>query len=501
MSERIFITVNGKFDETDTCLCRRLPAEAGVNLLRLLKENGFYEADCGGNGSCGKCRVKYLKEAPLPTAGERVVFSPQELRDGCRLACRHTISRDTEIQLMAEVSRLPDIVMEDGFHTGSEEKTEEGALTESPADSTDALPKSASYFAIADIGTTTVAMQAVRDGRIIGSFAALNPQRSFGADVASRIAAAVSGHLQELSEQIRQCLQKGIASLREQCGGMPEFIVAAGNTTMNYLLRGISPEVLGSYPFSPVDTKAVELSIGGVRTFLVPGLSAFVGGDITAGILACGLLESGKPRLLLDLGTNGEMVFERNGSFLCTATAAGPAFEGTVSARMMGADLIDMTARLLQSGDLDSTGLLREPYFTEGAWIDHLRLTNQDIRELQKAKAAVAAGIRILLAHAGVGAEEVDTVYLAGGFGYYLKPESAVKIGLLPGEWLGRIKTVGNSALAGAKVIGERLKNGEDFPTLFQEVKEAAKIMNLAEEKEFAENYVEHMNFPENMEI
>lgn len=475
MSETVEIIVHGKFHQRDSISNRKLTVEKGENLLRALKKNGCYLRDCSGNGTCGKCRVRFLSPAPLPTSNERVLLSAEELRGGYRLACRHCVRSAAEIELHIEPARLPDVIMDE------------------PKDAFDQCDER--YYVIVDIGTTTVAMQAVQGEKKLGSYAAMNPQRSFGADVASRISAGMQGHLREMSDQIRACIMEGVSSLTGQCGRRPDYMVISGNTTMNYILRRLPVEVLGSYPFSPTDTRGAELELGGIKAYLVPGLSAFVGGDITAGILAQEMQTSERDQLLLDLGTNGEMVLGRKGKLLCTATAAGPAFEGGISSQMMGADLIRITAQLLKEGILDETGLFGEPYFSEGIYREGVRITNQDIRELQKAKAAVSAGIGILLKQYGISETQVETIYLAGGFGYYLDPESAIRIGLLPEGFRGKIKAVGNSALAGAGMIGRKLEEGSSFYELFQEVQDNSTVINLAEEAEFQQRFLAHLNF------
>ena len=169
----------------------------------------------------------------------------------------------------------------------------------------------------------------------------------------------------------------------------------------------------------------------------------------------------------------------------------------------MGADLIGITARLLDRQLVDATGLLCEPYFTEGVKEDGICVRQTDIRELQKAKAAIAAGIACLCKHCKITEDAVEIIYLAGGFGYYLDPESAIRIGLFPENWRGRIVAVGNSALAGAKQIGRKLL-GQDVESAFQscqslcgQVQSMCDSINLAEEPDFTEHYMERVSFPD----
>ncbi|MDE5951996.1 MAG: ASKHA domain-containing protein, partial [Acetatifactor sp.] len=183
-------------------------------------------------------------------------------------------------------------------------------------------------------------------------------------------------------------------------------------------------------------------------TVTLPGLSAFVGGDIVAGILACGMETEEEIPLLVDLGTNGELALGNRERILCCGTAAGPAFEG--GGDIWGADMIALTAHLMRQGLVDDTGLLAEPYFEQGISIGGVQITQERIRQLQTAKAAICAGINTLIAAYGLtGAEQVSRVFLAGGFGYFLDVEAAVELGLIPQGLEGRVTAVGNTALAG----------------------------------------------------
>ena len=180
----------------------------------------------------------------------------------------------------------------------------------------------------------------------------------------------------------------------------------------------------GAFLASHLDGASFELPIGEkiVSCRLLPGFSAFVGSDLYAGALACGMATSKELTLLVDLGTNGEILLGNHDGILATATAAGPAFEGGANRGVFGADLVKYLATLRREGLLDDTGLLSEPYFTRGVRIGNLVLTQETVRNLQVAKAAIMSGIQVLLRRAGKGMEEVDRVILAGGFGYSVRP-------------------------------------------------------------------------------
>ncbi|MBD5533000.1 MAG: DUF4445 domain-containing protein [Lachnospiraceae bacterium] len=538
MSEKITLLVHGAFYQGDTIERRMLTAEKNENLLTVLKRGGLYLRDCGGNGSCGKCKVRFLTGAPLPKAGERALLSAGELRAGVRLACRHTVSAGMELVIEAEAVSIPDVVgvlpdagdaagaqradVEDAAGAqwadaedaaGAQRADAEDAAGAQQADAEDAagvqradvqdsvgLPAGgtggapAPVFAAVDIGTTTIAMRGMCGDREVGAYAALNPQRVYGADVVSRISAGMQGHAEEMRQQICACLADGVRLIKEQCGRMPAYMVIAANTTMVHLLCGDSVEPLSAFPFEPVNIKPQQIVVAGIPAYIICGISAFVGGDIVSGMAAMSLHKASNLQLFIDLGTNGEIVLGKKGTFLCTATAAGPAFEGNSSADLMGADLIRIAAGLLDEGLMDAHGLLREPYFTEGITRAGAHVTQESIRELQKAKAAIAAGIELLLEQYGAEAGEVSEVLLAGGFGYYLNPDAAVRIGLLSDAFAGKIRAVGNTALKGACLLGNGDMSG--FAARTKQLTKGCTYLNLATQEKFEKKYISHLDFP-----
>ncbi len=353
----------------------------------------------------------------------------------------------------------------------------------------DALEQPRGELAIADLGTTTIAVEWY-DGRgeKRGEYVCPNPQRVFGTDVISRIQAAENPLLRlQMQQAARRVLEQGIAHFRQQ-GGNPERLVIAGNTTMLYLLMGHDPAPLGRAPFHAAYLTQEKLVVDGVDTVTLPGLSAFVGADIAAGMLACGMDRAEDVTLLVDLGTNGEMVLGNRDKMICCGTAAGPAFEG--GSALWGADMIALTAKLLELGLTDETGLLAEPYFEAGVLIGDVRITQESIRRLQTAKAAVCAGIRTLIAAYGLeGPEQIRQVWLAGGFGYFLDVQAAIALGLLPQGLEGRVTAVGNTALAGAWIYGNEPDAGERLNRL----RAVTQVLNLAEQQEFESGFVEAM--------
>lgn len=367
--------------------------------------------------------------------------------------------------------------------------------------------KNDDYLAAVDIGTTTVAMQlrSLQDGSILDTFTCLNPQGKYGADVLSRIEAAGNPQIKEaMCREIREVLQMGITRF-----GKTREIVIAANTTMVHLLMDLDVSLLGQYPFQPETLSELRTNLFGIPAVILPGISAFVGADIFAGIYALSMHKRQEITLLLDLGTNGEMVLGNRERLLATATAAGPAFEG--NADCYGTDLMALAARLLDEGLLDETGLLADPYFEEGIDIGGVRLTQNYVRQLQMAKAAICTGIRILCEKYGLQTlSQIDKVFLAGGMGYYLSPKAAARIGLLPAELAGKTIAVGNAALEGAFLYGKRISWSEVGVArgVLQTQSETCsalavgklpiqvEVFNLAEEPQFSERYIQEMNFP-----
>ena len=372
----------------------------------------------------------------------------------------------------------------------------EGGLNEKPQPIGE---NSRKRLVTADVGTTTLAMKLYgRGGSVEDVFAAVNPQTVYGADVLSRIQAAENpADADKMKQMVRETLAQGIRRFRRKLApGENLRMVLAANTTMNYLLMGLNPAELGRAPFHAAHLEAVETKIDGVSCYCFPGLSAFVGGDITAGIYAADMLKRDDTSLLIDLGTNGEMVLGNRKKLLASSVAAGPAFEGGVNRGVWGADMISLLAALRKEGILDETGLLTEPYFETGVLAGNVRVTQESVRAVQLAKAAVLSGIRILTEEYGISMEQIERVILSGGFGYYLSPEAAGEIGLLPQTLVSKTVQGGNTALAGALKFGRKLLGGTVSPDtdLFAEAGCNVRVINLAERQCFAENYFASMN-------
>lgn len=453
----------------------------------LTGENHMDAKACAGKGICGQCKVKILKNIPLPTREDRIYFSTEQLRQGYRLACKVSGNRDMEVEIPGVTKELQVL------------------FSDSAMKQHDIWEKD--LVVLTDIGTTTVAMELreSHSGEVLAQFAALNPQRRFGADVMSRIEASKE-HLQELQQDLDYVINQGINYFKQAIGERAcnmTCMYVAGNTTMMHFFMKYPVASLGKFPFQPVSLDAqliIDRFVKHMKTFVLPGISAFVGADLVADIYRIGgpsLQFSRSPQLIVDLGTNCEMILLYKGHCYATATAAGPAFEGGADAGVYGADMIARIAFLLEQGIVDETGLLAEPYFENGIVVEQVSITNVHIRSLQLAKAAVAAGIKILLKKADVLEDEQVEIYLAGGFGHFLKVEQACKIGLFPARFINGVKPVKNMVLDG---LYEYHKSINEIKTdvinaEMQDFLRGVEVINLAKEPDFEQMYLENMNY------
>lgn len=352
-----------------------------------------------------------------------------------------------------------------------------------------------------DIGSTTLAFSLINlnTGAASDPYTSANHQRTFGADVMTRIRAAVNGKEKELRSRILGDLRHGISVLLENHGISKKNVKKlsiAGNTTMLHLLRGYPCGGLASSPFTPVTLKEEHLLAselfreeqlpvpGDARVTILPGISAFVGADLVAGLYTLDFPERTETLLFVDLGTNSEMALLNNGRLLTASTAAGSAFERISRQQLegIGTDIIAKCALLLSDGTLDPTGLLlaETPYFTQ-----------QDIRDIQLAKAAVSAGIETLLLHASLTPEAIDTLFLAGIFGEKLDLAAAIRIGLIPKGFENRMQPCGNTSLAGAA----RFLTDQKGSLRIAAITAKSEEISLADDSFFQKRYLELLNF------
>lgn len=508
------------------------------NLLEMLQEkNEYISAPCNGNGICGKCIVRYKSGATEPTKQDREFLSEKQLEQGYRLACQ---SYPTE-EYKVEIPELEETI--EVLSQWENQRTEE--ILKNTAEGTAEKTENALYGICIDIGTTTLAALLVNleTEADCQTAVSVNHQRAYGSDVLSRISASNGGKKWEIQRCIRQDLQKLIRELLQKekiTEQQIQRIVIAGNTTMCHLLRGFSCETLGVAPFLPVDLSWMEGSVADflgmkeldTKVVILPGISAFVGADIMAGIAKMNMHRSEGYHLLLDIGTNGEMVLGNCRHMYVTSTSAGPAFEGgNISCGMAGipgvishvfmeetgkagfqvigeADgenkkkqqaigicgtgMIDLVYELRKHQMIDEHGTYSDLYFDTGYELaGKVKFTQNDIREIQMAKAAIRAGVDILVKKAGIAFDEVDDCYLAGGFGTKIDITKAAGIGLIPKELEVKTIPVGNTVLAGTKeVLLGRISKDE-----LEKIQTMADVINLAEENDFEEMYLSYMDF------
>ncbi|MEL7609286.1 MAG: ASKHA domain-containing protein [Bacillota bacterium] len=501
-------------------------ADKGDRLLDVARECGVViESPCNAGGTCGKCKVKIdpkqldrvLVKKPLP---------PDEAGQGYVLACMTEVLGDVDVTTLSGQKNktlkivsegqsfevTPDSAVMKAYRDGvTRVYAGETLLCEEKGDTTDRL-----YGLVVDIGTTTLVAAVVdlNKGRELATCSALNPQSLYAQDVLSRIKIASDEEgLQEMHDAVTKEINRMAAELCVSSGVPSENIyeaVFSGNTTMIHLAAKINPYSLGQFPYTPqlygschfpAETLGVNISRYGL-VYFPPIISAYVGPDITSGILASQLHRRPDTTLFVDIGTNGEMAIGKNGALSATSTAAGPAFEGmniTFGMRasngaieyfeitrdadivirtigdaapvgICGSGLLDIVGELVANKVIDKNGRFVKPegsdlpeklkarltpYQGKPAFrlVDEVYLTQKDIRQVQLAKGAVRAGIEYLMSSQGVRAREVGSVLIAGSFGYHLRAKSLLNIGMLPEEFEGRISFIGNTSQSGGKAF------------------------------------------------
>ena len=490
--------------------------ESGLLADALVAAGHHLPMPCRGRHTCGRCGLYVAgeTEAAGPDEAALLARAPQPALPGYeyRLACLCRVRG--EVGIVA--SSISGVVVAD---VGTD-------LVAYDGDAPDTLG-----IAI-DVGTTTVTVLVLRlgDRERLADVSALNHQTVHGSDVLSRIDAAGQLGVGTLQRLVVDQLDAMIAEALARAGARPDDVTrvtVTGNTTMLHLLTGRPVASLGVFPFTPDtlfgDTRpAADLfpSLVAAELYLPPGIATFVGPDVVCGLLATGLGAGGRPELLVDAGTNGEMALAAGGELWCCSTAAGPAFEGAeISAGMpalpgaiddvwvedddigfatigggraqglCGTGLIGAVDALLDLGVIDGTGAMATGSVEIGR--SEIRLTQADVRKLQLAKAAIAAGIDTLLDEAGLAAGDLAAVHLAGGFGSYLQPRPAAGIGLIPEAVVGQTDPAGNTALTGAVL----LTLSAAARHIAAERARAAREVALSTHPVFLDRFVENMAF------
>ena len=463
-----------------------LPFEGTPLLCDVLAAGGFdVQRPCGGRGRCGKCAVEVMGQISPPNEEDR--------RLGIRLACQAVLLGDAE-------AVLPDSRAMEQIETGVDELRA-------------AMPMDGRIGAAVDIGTTTLAVRRydLATGECVDSEGMRNPQTAVAADVMGRIGAAMDGRLPQLRNQVCGAIRS--------LAGSADVMVVTGNTTMLYLLTGRDPKSLSCAPFEADCLFDETIVLDSAQAWLPPCMNAFVGADITCAVLASGMCDRNETALLCDVGTNGEIALWKDGALFVSSTAAGPAFEGAgiscgvssvrgaidrvwtehdrvcvhtigdaPAVGVCGSGLIDAVAAFLDTEQIDETGAMEADALplAEG-----IMLTRADVRAVQLAKAAIAAGILTLMETAGVSPDEVSAVYIAGGFGSHLNVDSAARIGLIPPALAKRVKVLGNAALTGAaRLLLDRREHDRA-----REIARRARHVALGGNPRFNERYMDQMFF------
>lgn len=590
--------------------------EEGTNLLKFLRDHSYApSAPCGGQGTCGKCRVRAAGIPNGSSEKESRLLGEKALSKGYRLACYNVVENDLEIYLddlpekakivtegrkkqttlhpavckkvvafkapnledqRSDYERLLEYLEEKDFdcdlkvlreipytlraqnYTVTLVFFDRRLIGVEAGDTTDIMLGLA-----VDIGTTTIAAYLIDllTGREIGVYSCLNPQRKFGADVISRIQYTNEAREKqdEMHSTIIACMNDIVRHFEATNNIRKEDVYTAvfvGNTTMMHFLMNLPAGNIAVSPFIPVTTQlhsyparelGIDISPFGVSVF-APCVAAYIGADTVGAVVSSGMNEEEDVLLLVDIGTNGEIVLGNKERMYSCSVAAGPAFEGahvrngvggilgaidkislerglkftTIGGEkpvgICGSGIVDAAAAMLSRGVMDEMGrILEEDEMDEataeefGAKIFELEgitsfliaksdecntetdivITQRDIREIQNAKAAIAAGIKILAKESGTKLEDIKKVYLAGGFGSYINIESALKIGLLPKALRGKVESIGNAAGAGAV---EMLMSSKTMKKA-SGIKETFQYIELSASKEFVEEYIKSMSF------
>ncbi|CAB1079512.1 hypothetical protein JY97_13355 [Alkalispirochaeta odontotermitis] len=537
---------------------RKITAENGQTLLEVLIGAGiFLRTDCGGKGSCGKCRVKIVAGATEGAApvdeSELKILGQSEFSKGVRLACRLAISGNIKLKI-PETSRLSAEVAQKGLPK----------LFDKLADIKPPRAGSADSYGLAvDLGTTTIAVYLcnLSTGTVMASTSARNPQTLFGDDVMSRISAIRLEPVLLARQQNMavKAIEWGVNSLCRSTRIDPQKIntmVAVGNSTMIHIFVGENPSSIGIFPYTPQFVTEKTLRAGSIgfgfnlnaQIRTLPLITGFIGADIVSAALAAELLQCEAGTMLVDVGTNGEIMYLGKDGLSATSCATGPAFEGAAISHGMHAvsgaiDAVSITeksgsavcsviqqnpAQPKKPAGLCGTGvistvaelykaglILKGGAFDDKAGSPYLRVneeqlaefivvppentqdgrpvafTQNDVRAIQLAKGALRTGIDLLCKKTGM--EQPTRLLLAGAFGSYINKNDALTIGMFPHISEDQIDVVGNAAGAGAILA---LFEDDAFARA-KELTRATVVLDLSTHPDFQETFINSLEFPD----
>ncbi|MDP3305942.1 MAG: ASKHA domain-containing protein [Erysipelotrichaceae bacterium] len=477
----------------------------GSNLLEEVRTQGALSALCNGRGMCCKCKVQVNKALPLSEI-EIKLLSPLQINQNIRLACQHPIlEEDVHVSLVDKENMV--VLGLDRGHVD--------------------IKKASSELLLAiDLGTTTVVMVLIdgKSGEVLLEHKLINPQRTYGADVLSRIEVTLT-HNDVCHRLIKNEVKKIVEDMVHRYPSKSITIGITGNTTMSHLWLNADVRPLVQLPYRPSVSKQMiqsiqaELGIDVEGNIIVyPPIAAYLGSDILAGMSLIDLFETRENIFFIDLGTNGEIVLVSDGQLYATSTAAGPAFEGVnmssgcgaVDGAMdhffvsegkinyttinegspigiCGSGYIDLISCLLD-GPLESSGFLMDEVVLHDD--PRISITQKDIREFQLAKAAIRSGMDMCLIRAGISYDQLDSLIIAGGFGKHINLDAAINIGLIPKECKDNTLFIGNSSLAGCV---SWLSEEKKVPSQWNI--ESIKVIELASSAKWLELFSDHMMF------
>ncbi|MEN8139079.1 MAG: ASKHA domain-containing protein [Bacteroidota bacterium] len=496
MNHKIKIHNKGRVEEYDI--------HEGANLLEFIRENtdGGISAPCGGNGTCGKCKVEIKDEGHVTS-------------------CLYYVSKDIEL-IMPDEQEMK--IMSDQYKF-----TKQYWVNPGKAAGLATIP----YGLAIDIGTTTIAYYIVNMlfGTVVDVITKINPQSQYGADVISRISYGKENengidNLQSVLVNSINDVLEGYCKNSDLTANDFVKVSIVGNPTMLHQILAIDAISIAHSPFKPVFTETKNLSPADLSininpegdVVLLPALSGYVGADIIAGLASIDRDKIGKTFLFIDIGTNGEMVLVTPEKTLSCATAAGPAFEGANISNGMGAvpgaiskfnmdsydvvgdvepigicgsGLIDVVGELLKNDIIGMDGNISEDFVVYKSGSNTVSLTQKDLREVQLAKSSIASGVKRMLAKAGIDENAVDNILLAGGFGNYIDIENAIKIGLLPDLPLDKYIQVGNTAGTGSVIAVKSQNFIDDMEKMIDEME----YIELSSDPEFEMEFAMNMFF------
>ncbi|MCF8009364.1 MAG: ASKHA domain-containing protein [Halanaerobiales bacterium] len=584
---------------------KEIECNKGDNLLKVLLKNNYeINAYCGGEGICGKCKIKLKGEINKPNKSELEFLDDKELKEGFRLSCLYNIKSNLDViltqkdditvmtkSIITEMDLNLDLKKENIYLKKADLRDQRDYLqriyNKSDTDQIDYsnlkkienLKKDSEisvikkknkiidirtdldkgYYGLAvDIGTTTIVIYLLdlETGQELDTYSFYNPQKKFGADVISRINYTINNKdgLKKIKKTIVDKLNKGIDHLVENNNIKYQDIYkmsVVGNTVMLHLLLGIDALNIAKAPYVPIFTEEINLSPKETEikinknglVQLLPSISGYVGADITGDMLAVNINKLNGINLLIDIGTNGEIVLSSNKKILSCSAAAGPAFEGanitfgtagisgaiskflikdnkiqfkTINDKepigICGSGLLDMIAEFYKYNFIESSGRIvskeklkdwQKPFLKEYKGQKALKITNlknydkqifltqKDIREVQLAKGAIAAGIEILLKELNYKDTDINRVFIAGGFGNYINPDNACFIKMIPNCLKDKIIQIGNGAGTGAKIYLLNKNAKREAENIIKKVK----YIELSINKEFQTEYIKKMSF------